>query len=533
MSNKLLDSITGGGNTPTTSPVDKLKSLQLESSAELAAAIEEEEVRVKEAAFETEQVKELARTSMDFLAALSMPTIFTFCFPPVFISIWLWLINYVHKARDFSQLAIGLPRGFGKTAVIKLFVLYCILFTKKQFILIINDTATKSESTISDIVDMLDEPNVKAVFGDWRVGIEMDTQSMKKFGFRGRNIILAAMGAGSSMRGLNVKQLRPDVMIFDDIQSKETSESEILSTNLEKWLVGTAMKAKSPTGCLFVFLANMYPTKWSLLRRLKANPTWTKFIAGGILANGESLWEELQPIEQLHKEFQNDLSMGRPEIFYSEVLNDENASSNNLVDFSKIPAYTRPDDSIPDGKFVLIDPSGNKVTSDSCAIGYHEVFNSVPVLRKLTNKIMSPGETIRAALTYCLVHNCKLVVIEAVAYQASLLYWFTFICNQLGITGIEVVEIHTGGYSKNHRIISAFKQLQAGEIAIHPEVFPEVSIEILGFNPMKTDNTDNILDLLGYMTKAVAMYGQHMVSFGDIGELEFAGATVVEDNSSF
>ena len=50
---------------------------------------------------------------------------------------------------------------------------------------------------------------------------------------------------------------------------------------------------------------------------------------------------------------------------------------------------------------------------------------------------------------------------------------------------------------------------------------------------MKTDNTDNILDLLGYMTKAVAMYGQHMVSFGDIGELEFAGATVVEDNSSF
>ena len=522
MSNKLLEAIGGAED------LEAVRSLQLE-----APEIEVEESKVQDVALETHQVIEHAKTSLDFLAALTMPTIFSFCFPPVFISIWLWLLSFVHKARDFSQLAIGLPRGFGKTSVIKLFIVYCILFTKKQFILVINDTAAKAENTISDVIDMLEEPNVKKVFGDWRLGIEKDTQEIKKFGYRGRNIIIAALGAGSSMRGLNIKNIRPDVMIFDDIQSRETADSEVLSTNLEKWLVGTAMKAKAPTGCLYIFLANMYPTKWSLLRRLKANPTWTKFIAGGILADGTSLWEELQPIEQLHKEFQNDLSMGRPEVFYSEVLNDENASSNNLVDFSKIPKYTRLEDTIPSGKFVLIDPSGNKNRSDETAISYNEVFDSVPVLRKLTHKRLSPGDTIRQALTYCLENNCKLVIIESVAYQASLCYWFNFICQQIGITGIECVEIHPGGYSKNHRILTMFKQLPAGEIEIHPEVFPEVSIEILGFNPLKTDNTDNILDLLAYLTKAVEMYGDLMMFTNEIYEQEFAGAKVINDNSSF
>lgn len=516
-------------NTSTNNPLlEAIGGLELDTPT-----TEVESARTQEVALETEQVLELSRTSLDFLAALSMPLIFTFCFPPVFISIWVWLVSYVHKARDFSQLAIGLPRGFGKTSVIKLFILYCILFTKKQFILVINDTASKAESTISDVIDMLEEPNIKAVFGDWRLGVEMDTQPMKKFGFRGRNIILAALGAGSSMRGLNVKQIRPDVMIFDDIQSREVADSEVLSTNLEKWLVGTAMKAKSPIGCLYIFLANMYPTKWSLLRRLKANPTWTKFIAGGILADGTSLWEELQPIEQLKKEFQNDLAMGRPEVFYSEVLNDENASVNNLVDFSKLPAYTRPEDSIPSGKFVLIDPSGNKKRSDETAIGYCEVFSSTPVLRKLTHLQLSPGETIRIALTYCLEHNCKLVVIESVAYQASLLYWFNFICQQLGIVGINCVEINPGGYAKNARILHMFKQLPAGEIEIHPEVFPEVSIEILGFNPLKTDNTDNILDLLAYMTKVLDTYGTELIVYNEISDQEFGAATVLEFNSAF
>lgn len=485
---------------------------------------------VQETSVQTDEAHDAARDSLDFLAAMSAPTVFQFLFPPVFISVWIWLVSYVKKPRTFPQLALGLPRGFGKTTVIKLFVLWCILFTDKKFILVISNTAKLAENIIYDIQAFLDEPNIKKVFGDWRQGMVQDTLGLKKFGFRGRNIVLAGIGAGTSLRGMNINNERPDLMIFEDIQSREEADSEVLSDALEQWMVGTAMKAKSPAGCMFLFVANMYPTKWSILRRLKANPNWIKFIAGGILADGTSLWEDLQPVEQLKREFENDLAMGRPEVFYSEVLNDENAASNNLIDFSKVPDYRYANDQIPEGNYVIIDPSGWKKKSDEVAVGYFELHEQKPVLRKLKSDRLSPSDTIKAAITFCLENNCRLVAIESVAYQATLLYWFNFICKQLGIVGIQCVEIYPGGTSKNARILGMFKEYQKGEIIVHGDLRAEVHAQMVTFNPMKENNSDDILDLLTYAPRIQAEFGEFVVNIGEVRELEHVEYGVIDDN---
>lgn len=477
---------------------------------------EPEEQTVQEASFNFDEVVKIAKESLDFLAGLAMPTVYKFAYPPVFLAVWAWLLSFSFKTRDFSQLALGLPRGFGKTTLIKLYVVFCILFTNKKFILVISSTATLAENFLSDVIDMLDEPNIKKVFGDWRLGLEKDTQSIKKFGFRGRNIILAGLGAGTSLRGLNLKNERPDVMIFEDIQTRECADSAVQSDNLERWMIGTAMKAKSPLGCIFIFVANMYPTKYSLLRKLKSNSSWIKFIAGGILADGTSLWEELQPVAQLEAEFRNDLEMGHPEIFYAEVLNDENASSNNLIDLSKLPPLPYAENDLHQGNFIVIDPSGQKQNSDNTAIGYFEVYDSFPVLKSLINSKLSPGDTIAAALELALTHNCRLIAIESVAYQSSLAYWFQFICQQRGIYGIEAVEVYPGGYSKNSRILSMLKSLAAGEIFCSPETKAQVFLQITQWNPLKKDNIDDILDLLCYGPKVIEMFGEFVVAYNTI-----------------
>lgn len=508
------------------------QSIKLEDTEKVKAPPTE---TVSEISVSSTEAHDAARGSLDFLAALAMPLIYKYAFPPVFLAVWQWLTEYIARTRDFSQLALGLPRGFGKTMLMKLFILYCILFTQKKFILVISENVAKAVNIVSDVMDMLEEPNIKRIFGDWKLGCETDQQALKKFGFRGRNIILLAAGAESGIRGITLKNERPDVMLFDDIQSRECADSQIQSETLMRWMVGTAMKAKSPHGCLFLFVANMYPTKWSILRQLKSNPNWIKFIAGGILADGTSLWEELQPIEQLKREFQNDLAMGRPEIFYAEVLNDENASSNNLIDLSALPPLPYQLGDLAAGNFVIIDPSNNKARSDNTAIGYCEVYEGSPVLKELVNDKLSPGDTIRAALNFCLTHNCRLVVIESVAYQASLLYWFNFICAQLGIQGIECVEIFPGGFAKNSRILTMLKSYAAGEIFVAPECKVEVHLQITQFNPLKTDNVDDVLDLLCYMPKVLEMYGEYVVSMGVIEAQEFGrvGVLSVEENCPF
>ena len=490
-----------------------------------------------EAAFELEEVYAAAKTDPDFLAALAMPEIFTYQWPPIFRGVWLWLLETVHKERNFDKLALGLPRGFGKSTVVKLFILYCILFTDKKFVLIMAATATLAENIMSDVFDMLDEPNVKAVFGDWRLGIEKDTNAMKKFGFRGRNVICAAIGAGGSVRGLNLKNERPDVMVFDDIQSREDADSQEVSEKLYKWMLGTAMKAKSPKGCMTLFIANMYPTPHSILKKLKHNPEWIKFIAGGILADGTSLWEELQPIEQLLKEYAADLASGHPEIFHSEVLNDEDAAVSNLLDFSRLPPYPYQDNEIHGGNFIIIDPATDKANADAITLSYFEVIDGKPVAREIVEGRFSPADTIRQSLQLCGKWNCHNVFIEANSYQYTLKFWSEEVCKQLGIEGINFIDIYSGKLSKNTRILTMLKAYAAGELLVHPSCVAQVHAQIRSFNPLKTNNVDGVLDCLTYAPRVVEEYGSLIRAHTIIGMQEFEEMSRYEftelDNSPF
>jgi len=544
--NKILDSLGGSSSSkknplpasvnlpettlPKIAPRSPVSFSDLDSAPDHLA---EESVDIQEIGAPASEVSALAKQDLDFLAALIMPLIFTFGFPPVFQSVWSWLIGFAEQARTFPQLALGLPRGFGKTTLMKIFVIYCILFTRRKFILIISAKASLAENILSDVMDMLDEPNIKATFGDWRLGVTKDTQAVKKFGYRGRNITLAAIGAGTSLRGLNIKNSRPDVMIFEDIQSRECADSEVQSTALENWMVGTAMKAKSPAGCMFLFVANMYPTKHSLLRKLKTNPKWIKFIAGGILADGTSLWEDLQPIAQLTEEFENDLAMGKPEIFYAEVLNDENATANNLIDLSKLPDVPYAEGDIPAGNFIIIDPATDKLGADEVSIGYFEIHDASPILMDLNEGRYSPGETIRKALTFALTHNCRLIAVESNAYQYSLLYWFDFICQQMGVQGIEAVPVYSGTRSKNSRILEMFKGYAQGEIYVKDSAKLPVHLQITGFNPLKRDNTDGLLDLLTYAPKVIEEFGQYVIANNLIESQEYDALEVPDFNSPF
>ncbi len=479
------------------------------------------------------EVTKLAKQDLDFFAALCLPEIYKYAFPEIYLAMWNWLCEQIHKGRDFSQLAIGLPRGFAKTLLIKLFIVYTILYTKRQFILVISENEDKAVSIIGDVADMLNEPNIKATFGDWNIGLMTDQKGKKVFGYRGRNILLKAAGAGTGIRGITEKNVRPDLTIFDDIQSREDADSELLANNLEKWMIGTAMKTKSPEGCLFVFIANMYPTKGSLLRRLKNNDNWIKFIVGGIKEDGTSLWEELQPIKQLLREFQNDLASGHPEIFYAEVLNDENATVNNLIDLSTIPEYRYQADDICQGRYIIIDPSNDKVHSDLVSIGLFEVWDGYPYMRYLVEDKLSPADTIREAIKLCLTHGVSIVCIESNAYQYSLNYWFAFICEQMGILGIQPVEIYSGSTSKNARILSMFRQLPKGEVGLHPDVRPATFLQISQFNPLRRDNVDGILDLLTYAPKALELYGTEILNSTIVAEQEANAMEVIEFNSPF
>jgi hypothetical protein len=322
-------------------------------------------------------------------------------------------------------------------------------------------------------------------------------------------------------------------MIFDDIQTRECADSQIQSTTLERWMIGTAMKAKSPHGCLFIFAGNMFPTPHSILKKLKYNATWIKFISGAILADGTALWEELRSLSSLLQELDSDIAMGHPEIFFSEVLNDTEAGVNVKTDLALIRAWPWGEHELPQGKFIIIDPSANKVGGDDVAMGYFEVYDGTPALREFVEENLSPGATISRALLMALQHNVKVIAVESTAYQYSLLYWFGRTSEELGITGIEFVEVYSGSYSKNARITDMLKTLTAGDIILHPSVKNAIVHQIANWNPIKRDNTDGLLDLLAYAPRVLDMYGASIATDMDTEAQEANTAEVEEDNHAF
>jgi hypothetical protein len=471
--------------------------------------------------FDREEVLTNAKGDLSFLAGLCAPEVVKYFFPALILAVWNLLTEAAQKPRGVLQLALGLPRGFAKTFILKIYVIYLILFTNRNFILVVCNTEQLAMNFLSDVCDILSSANITMIFGDWTLGREKDTQALKKFSFRGRDIIFAGIGVGTSMRGLNLKLRRPDCIIMDDMQSREDAEAKAIADKQLIWMMGTLMKARNYERCLFVFLGNMYPFEGCILRKLKYNRQWVSFITGAILEDGTSLWEEMRPLKELLEELENDIAMGHPEVFYSEVLNDEEAGTVSGIDTSKIPQYPPNLNNVePQGGFILIDPATGKKTGDDVSIGLFLIYDGTPVLHQLKVGKFSPGECIQHTLIMALSFGIKIVVVESNAYQFTYLYWWNFVCRQMNIDGIDCLELYSGAFSKNSRIKTMFPRLLKGELLLHPTVRPIVIHQIVHWNPLRTANVDDILDILAYCYKAIELYGPMMELTGGMPALD-------------
>lgn len=488
-----------------------------------------------------QEIRDRCKTDLNFLAGMAMPTIVTSLFPPVYLALFELLKNASEDlTKLIFRLLLGLPRGHAKTTFIKLFTLYLILFTDRQFVLIICASQPKAENFLADVTDMLDEPNIINIFGNWRMSLEKDQVNLKKFSFMGREIILAATGQGS-VRGLNIKNRRPDVIVMDDVQDKENAESNVESHKLLNWIQSTVMKLRDPRRCFFIYIGNKYkvtPDCVCVLEKLQNNDLWVHIVTGAILEDGQPLWPELHSLENLMEEFQNDFNMGTPEIFFSEVMNDTEVSLNALIDLTKVPLspYDRDEErALCQGRFVIIDVSTNKVGADDTVLGLYGIYDDQKVnMEKLKFGSYSPLQTIHEALKLCFESGANLIAVESNAYQSSLLFWFDKIAQELGIDqgAIHFVEVLATG-KKTQRIIGFLKQMLSGkEIFIGFECREPLFKQALSFKPAKSNNEDDILDNGSHWQQVIQKYEGLIHLPIKVNQYD-TQAKVIEDNCSF
>ena len=455
------------------------------------------------------------RDNLDDLAPVLDPLTCTALFPAIFSNIFQLLTTALMAVTGIHRFAVCLPRGHGKTIVMKMILYWAIMFSSKRFIVVVCATEPLAENLIADVWDMIWSPNSVALFGEPEV--EMDRTLTKKFKFRGRDIILKAHGAGTAVRGLNIKNRRPDLFLCDDMQTKEDAESPTLAIALQKWFLGTLLKAGAPEGYTVIYLGNMYPDVKipgpiqrfaCILRNLQINPKWTSWVVGAILSDGTALWPEVRSLESLFEELEMDMSMGEEATFYAEVLNDPSASANGVWDPSKIkePHSDLFEGEMPLGRFIILDPSTGKKKSDDQMALLVEFWDEVPEVVDMRIFQLSAPATVHALVSWMVDTNCRLLCAESVAYQSTILEWFDFTCQQLHVEGLVAVPVSPKGRTKNSRIVSAFKAVMANHISLAMKVRAFLYLQAKQFQITKTDNKDDGWDCVAYIEEAMQDY---------------------------
>lgn len=473
---------------------------------------------------------ERGKTDINFFACLLIPQVMVSAFPDFYIGLF-----HILTAREgisigrILRFALGLPRGHAKTTFIKVIITWLIAYDKISFGVVICANQDLANELLSDVSDMLSSSNAELVYGAWSSQLTTDSKELKKAVYHGRNVILAAKGAGTAIRGINVKHRRPDLIFCDDAQTKENDDSPTDSIKFRKWLIAT-FKIVAPAGDrLIIYVGNMYSEN-CILFQLKNNPSWVSLITGAIKEDGVPLWAELHSLEELMESYFHDEAMGEAEVWFAEVMNDPVNKATSLIN-GVIEEFDG-SEVVPDGVFLTVDPAGFRDGADDNVIVVHYVHDGKGMVAEIDAGNKDPEQLILQTLRLALHHGASLIGIEDAAYQQTLLFWVTKYITELSITGITVVPLKNAGRSKESRIRLFVAELLAGNYKLFAAIRAVYVWQAMKYKLGKKKNKDDILDAVAYGLDVRTTYWQYVTNLRNTGKFA-QDARVVSGNTPF
>lgn len=414
-----------------------------------------------------------------------------------------------------DQFACAVPRDHAKTTLAKLTCVWYILFSDFRFILYVSLTVGIAVPSVNDIIGFLECDNFRAVFGelDWNIGTRQDGKGIYKFKVNGKNTILRAHGAGMQVRGINIDNQRPQLLICDDIEDSQTIATPELYMKLKRWFYGPLKKAMDKFKHKIIHIGNLVESK-CLIGEHCESEYWSSRVYGCLLSNGEPLWPDAWSIPKLKKDFMEYLNAGLADVWFAEMMNMPMAGGSGVIRAEEI--YYLPQ-RIPEDiefGFITIDLAiSDKTWAHKTVVTCHgfipDEANGVwQAVEYSGYHGIDPIPLFWEVIKFCKKWRISTVGIESVAYQAALKPVFEHECLRNGITGITFVQLMATG-RKAQRIITWASMVKAKEYALSVGDF-SMTQELLTYRPDKKDNTDDHIDCAAYAPQMLANF-MHLI----------------------
>ena len=148
-----------------------------------------------------------------------------------------------------KQVAIAAPRYHAKsTAVTHAYTLASVLFRESRYVLIVSDTVTQAVQFLGDIKkELLENDDLRSLFGvkEFPKDTEDDLIVELEDGWTFR---IQAKGSEQKLRGLKWANLRPDLIIGDDMENDEIVMNKDRRQKFKRWFYGALIPCVSSTG---------------------------------------------------------------------------------------------------------------------------------------------------------------------------------------------------------------------------------------------------------------------------------------------
>jgi len=215
--------------------------------------------------------------------------------PPFHMEMWELCCS------DSPKVAIAAPRKHAKsTAITYAYILAMMLLKEKTFCLLVSNTeAQASEFLISIKSELEDNERLRKDFGIQAFLKETETNIIVLMA-DGHQFRIQAKGSEQKVRGIKWKNMRPDLIVCDDLEEDEQVMSPERREKFRKWFMNALLPCGSDTCWVRVVGTILHLD--SMLQRLLEDPTWKSLLFRAHSSDwSEILWPEKFSKKRLKK----------------------------------------------------------------------------------------------------------------------------------------------------------------------------------------------------------------------------------------
>ena len=411
------------------------------------------------------------------------------------------LVEVLESEAEEAVEVIGF-RGSAKTTFCSLaYPLWCILFKKYNFVILMNETTAQMKINILSIRKEFEDNDL--IIRDFPNAIEPRKNKWAEGELEfADDIYLLGRSRGQKIRGIKYRQYRPQLIIADDLEDLEWVRKKENRDKTERWFNSEVIPAQDELKCKMILIGNLLHND-ALMARIKKRNIYKVMEFPLITDEGEITWKGKYPNQEAIDKKKK--SVGSTSAWSREYLLKVISEEDQIIkdsDIHKYPVSVLTEIG-EDGE--LRYPVKNGATSVDLAISEKETADYTAIIQGLqvtylgSNKILIKPHPINRRMDFDTTQTViksqhstmpvgSKLLVEDVAYQKAAI-------QELARKGLSVKGVRPIS-DKRARLETASPYIKDGTVMFAEYGCEELIDQLLGFG---VEAHDDLVDALVYL----------------------------------